>query len=133
MWPSVFPFNIPDDEDGFAIGNLISMANKDIAPAEIVHRTMACRLECGLIALYDRIAAAVSHVDASVIAVRSFDVPASSDDHPVGALIAETAVVPADKQIVIAVMMEDEGGLNGVISGVNIYFSTFCREGLRKF
>lgn len=109
------------------------MADKDIATAEIVCRTMACRLECGLIALYDRIAAAVGHVDAAVVAVRSFDVPASSDDHPVGALIAETAVVPADKQIIIAVMMEDERGLDGVISGLNIYFSTFCRTGLSRF
>ena len=81
---------------------------------EMIDSTMTGCLISFLIAFDDERATSVEHGLAFTVEIGPGDRPASSDDHTVVALHAAATVVMTDKEIVPALVLEDERSLDGI-------------------
>ena len=90
------------------MGDAVAMTNKDILSVEGVGGTVAGSLEGLLVALDEDVASSVTHIDTLAVEIGTFDTTAATYGHTVVALRALTAIVPRDKEIVPAVVLEDK-------------------------
>ena len=115
----------------------ITMTNEEITTLlllrqwEMVDGTMAGCLVLLFIALDDERTATIEHGLTLPIEIGTGDRPASSYDHTVVALHAPATVVVTDEEIVPALVLEDERGLDGI--GTGKVRSGIGRKGLGAF
>ena len=119
LWP---PVGGPADgalyEHGCTVlGGTVAVADEDVLAVEGVGGTVAGSLPLLLVALQEERASAVGHVLAVAVEVGSADRLAAAHGHTVVAPGASATVVPRHEEIVVAAVLEDERGLDGVGAG----------------
>ena len=92
----------------------IAVTDKDILTVNMVCGTMTCCLELFFIAFEKQVSSTVAHVDAFAVEVRPVDGLAAAYGYAVVALAALAAVIPRYKEVVIAVVLEDERSFDGI-------------------
>lgn len=115
------PPNCTDDQFWHTFTfNTITMTNEEVTSLlllrqrEMIDGTMAGCLILPLVALDDERAATIEHGLTLAVEIGTGDLPTSSDDHTVVALHAPATVVVTDKEIVPALVYEDEWSLDGI-------------------
>ena len=94
------------------------MAYEDVTIREGVCGTMSGSLQRYPIATKERCSSTYSHILAIAVEIWPGNLAAPSYGHTVCALLATAAIVPADEQVVPAVLMEYERCLYGVLASV---------------
>lgn len=98
------------------MGGTVAVADEEVFAVEGVGGAVAGGFPFFLVAFQEERPTAQEHVLALAVEIRSADRLASSYGHAIVALGTPTAVVPGYEEIVVAVVMKDEGGLDGIAS-----------------
>ena len=107
-----------DEHGGAVLGGAVAVADEDVLAVYRVGGAVAGSLPFLLVALQEERAAAVGHVLARAVEIRTVDGLATAYGHAVVALGTAAAVVPRHEEVVVAAMLEDERGLDGVGAGM---------------
>ena len=107
-----------DQDRGTLMGNAVTMTDEDVVSVEVIGSTVAGSLILFLIAFKEYVTTTVTHVDTLAVEIRSLNMAAATHGHAVVALRTLTTVVPGYKEIVPAVMLEDERCLDGIGTGI---------------
>lgn len=99
-----------------AVGLLVAVRDEDgAATTEVIDRTMADAEEI-LVWSEQECAAAEGHVATLTIEVRACDYARTAIDGLIGGVFASAAIVEADEEVIVAIVAEDEGGLDGIVT-----------------
>ena len=94
----------------------VGMAEEVPLPAQLISGVMSCSKEF-VVRTDERIAAAFLHRLAFFVYIWTRYILASAHYGAVSASLASAAVVEADKKVVVLAVLDDEGGLDGIVSG----------------
>ena len=100
------------------VGNAVAMAYEDVTIREGIGRTMASSLQRHTITTEERGSSSYGHVLAGTVKIWAGNGAAPTYSHPICALLATAAIVPADEEEIPAVLMEYEGCLDGVLASI---------------
>ena len=116
FWPIVgSPRDGALDEHGGSIaGGAVAVTDEDVFAVEGVGCTVTGCFPFFLVAFQEEGATTVDHILAVAVEVGTVDGLAATYCHTVVALCSTTTVVPRNEKIVIAAVLEDEGGFDGV-------------------
>ena len=107
-----------DEDAGTFQTCAVAVADEEcLARGEVVDGAVAGGLKLLLVALEEEVATALGHGHALAVGIGAVNVLRASYGHAVVALCAPAAVVPADEEVVVVAMVQDEGGLDGVAPG----------------
>ena len=100
------------------MGNTVAMTDEDILTIDMIGSAMAHSLKLLLVAFEEQGAAAIAHILAAAVEIRPIHLTAATYGYAVVALGSATTVVPRHKEIVPAIVSEDERCLDGIRSGI---------------
>lgn len=109
-----------------AVGLLVAVRDEDgAATTKVIDRTMADAEEI-LVWSEQECAAAEGHVATLTIEVRACDYARTSIDGLIGGVFASAAIVEADEEVIVAIVAEDEGGLDGIVACLDDVVALLC-------
>lgn len=116
LWPTIVsPGDGTLDEQSDAIlSRAVAVTDEDVLAVEGVGGTMASGLPLFLVAFQDDGTATVSHILAAAVEVGTVYRLAAPHGYSIVRLGTTTTVVPRHKEVVVAIVLEDERCLNGI-------------------
>lgn len=105
-----------DEHGGTTMGGTVAVADEEVFAIEVVGGAVAGGFPFFFVTFQEERSATEEHVLALAVEIGATDCLASSYSHAIVALGTTTAVVPGHEEIVVTVMMKDEGRLDGVAS-----------------